>query len=120
MSLVVLTVCGSFHPGSANRSALDCASAALQTRSEIRVHDATPIDQLPALDPELFDAPPAAVARFRAQVDEAQRVILAAPEYAGGLAGSVKNALDWCVGSGSFYRKPVVVMSAGSSGGPHA
>jgi NAD(P)H-dependent FMN reductase len=47
-------------------------------------------------------------------------VLVAAPEYAGALAGAVKNALDWLVGTGEFYGKPVAVMSAGSTGGNHA
>src|SRR5205823_6061916 len=47
-------------------------------------------------------------------------VVVAAPEYAGALAGAVKNAFDWLVGSGELYRKPVAVVSAGTSGGLHA
>src|SRR5262249_2302822 len=42
------------------------------------------------------------------------------PEYAGAIAGALKNALDWLVGSGELYRKPVAVLSAGTSGGEHA
>ena len=41
-------------------------------------------------------------------------------KYAGALAGTVKNALDWLVGSGNLYRKPVVIVTAGTSGGGHA
>jgi NAD(P)H-dependent FMN reductase len=32
----------------------------------------------------------------------------------------VKNAFDWLVGSGEMYRKPVAVLTAGTSGGQHA
>jgi chromate reductase, NAD(P)H dehydrogenase (quinone) len=47
-------------------------------------------------------------------------VLVAAPEYAGGVAGAVKNAFDWLVGSGNLYRKPMAVISAGTSGGRYA
>ena len=47
-------------------------------------------------------------------------MLVAAPEYAGGMAGALKNAFDWLVGSGTMYRKPVGVISAGTSGGRHA
>ena len=50
----------------------------------------------------------------------ADAVLVAAPEYAGGVAGVVKNAFDWVVGAGSMYRKPIGVISAGTSGGHHA
>ena len=36
------------------------------------------------------------------------------------MPGALKNAFDWIVGSGELYSKPVVVMSAGTSGGVHA
>jgi NADPH-dependent FMN reductase len=49
-----------------------------------------------------------------------EAVLIAAPEYAGALAGTVKNALDWIVGSGELYAKPVAVMSAGATGRPFA
>ena len=43
--------------------------------------------------------------------------MIAAPEYAGAIAGTIKNALDWIVGSGELYSKPVAVISAGTTGG---
>jgi NAD(P)H-dependent FMN reductase len=66
------------------------------------------------------DEPSDVVATFRRHIAEADAVIIAAPEYAGSLAGSVKNALDWVVGSGELYEKPVGVLSAGTTGGPFA
>ena len=36
------------------------------------------------------------------------------------MAGAVKNAFDWLVTSGELYRKPVGVLSVGTSGGFHA
>ena len=75
---------------------------------------------VPMLDPDLVDDPPAAVGRLRSSLVAADGVLLAAPEYAGGLAGGVKNALDWLVGSSSLYHRPVAVLSAGTTGGEFA
>ena len=49
--------------------------------------------------------------RFRAACEAADGVLLCVPEYAFGIPGSFKNALDWTVGSGSLYRKPVTVLA---------
>ena len=43
-------------------------------------------------------------------------MLLAVPEYAFGIPGAFKNALDWTVGSGSLYRKPVAVLSVAPPG----
>ena len=49
----------------------------------------------------------------------ADGVIICTPEYAFGVPGSLKNALDWTVGSGSFEGKPLALITA-STGGQYA
>jgi chromate reductase len=72
------------------------------------------------LNPDRGDDPGEAVLALRAQIGAADAVLIAAPEYAGAIAGVVKNALDWIVGSGDLYGKPVALLSAGTSGGVFA
>jgi len=115
----VLLVCGSLQRRSANRAALDVVRAIAFEHSAI-VEEFEALADIPAFDFTRQDEPIAAVAEWRRRVAEADVVVLAAPEYAGGLAGAAKNALDWLVGSGDLYRKPVAVVSAGTSGGVHA
>ena len=115
----VLLVCGSLQRRSANRAALDVVRAIALEHSAI-VEEFEALADIPAFDFTRQDEPIAAVAEWRRRVAEADVVVLAAPEYAGGLAGAAKNALDWLVGSGDLYRKPVAVVSAGTSGGVHA
>jgi NAD(P)H-dependent FMN reductase len=55
------------------------------------------------------------VASLRRAVAQADAVLISTPEYAGGMPGALKNALDWLVGSGELYGKPVVIMSAAPS-----
>jgi chromate reductase len=55
------------------------------------------------------------VASLRRAVAQADAVLISTPEYAGGMPGALKNALDWLVGSGELYGKPVVIMSASPS-----
>jgi NAD(P)H-dependent FMN reductase len=70
--------------------------------------------------PESVDDAPPQVLALRAEFEAADGVIVAIPEYGGGAAGWAKNALDWMIGSGSLYQRPVVVVCAGTTGGPNA
>jgi NAD(P)H-dependent FMN reductase len=56
------------------------------------------------------------VIRFRKACDDAAGVLLAVPEYTFGIPGAFKNTLDWAVGSGSLYRKPVTVLKVSPPG----
>lgn len=115
----IVTVCGSVGRASANRAALDVAVRWLEA-SDIVADDAYDFAGVPVFRPEEVDQPPEPVPRLRKLFESADVVLLAAPEYAGGVAGSTKNALDWMVGSGSLHHKVVAVMSVGTTGGEHA
>jgi NAD(P)H-dependent FMN reductase len=115
----LLTICGSLGPGSANRSALDVVEAEARAAGA-EVHTDAALADIPPFRPDLVDTPPASVAEFRRQITDAHVVVIASPEYAGGIAGTLKNALDWVVGSGDLYGKPVGALAAGSTGGTHA
>ena len=72
-------------------------------------------DQLadvPPFNPDLdTDAPPAAVVRFRAALRAADAVLISSPEYARGVSGVLKNALDWVVSSGELIDKPIALIN---------
>jgi chromate reductase, NAD(P)H dehydrogenase (quinone) len=42
-------------------------------------------------------------------------VLICTPEYANGVPGVLKNALDWVVSSGEFMYKPTAVITASPS-----
>jgi chromate reductase len=74
------------------------------------------LSAIPALE---NNEPPAEVTAFRKQVSEADAIIICTPEYAYGVPGALKNALDWTVSSASFSGKPTALITA-STGGEHA
>jgi NAD(P)H-dependent FMN reductase len=84
------------------------------------VDDFERLADIPPFDPDRAAEPIEVVAEWRARVTAADAVLVAAPEYAGAVAGAVKNAFDWLVGTGELYRKPVAVLSVGTTGGQHA
>lgn len=59
---------------------------------------------------------PNTVLDFRNRIKAADAVLICTPEYAFGVPGSLKNALDWVVGSGELMNKPVSLITASSQG----
>jgi NAD(P)H-dependent FMN reductase len=70
---------------------------------------------LPAFDPDLDTGDPALLppeaAAWRGEVGAAGAVLVSSPEYAHGIPGALKNALDWLVGSTEFPGKPVGLLN---------
>ncbi|HJW09116.1 MAG TPA: NAD(P)H-dependent oxidoreductase, partial [Holophagaceae bacterium] len=52
---------------------------------------------------------------WRDALSAADAVLLCTPEYAHGMPGVLKNALDWVVGSGELVDMPVVALAASPS-----
>lgn len=120
MTCSVLLVCGSLQAMSANRAVLDIARREFSVLDDVTISNAVDIGSIPAFNPDTQHEPPPAVVDLRAQIARSDAVLVATPEYAGSLPGALKNGLDWVVGSGELYAKPVAVISAGTSGGPYA
>jgi NAD(P)H-dependent FMN reductase len=66
--------------------------------------------QFPLFNPELADLPVGVRALYDA-VDGADALLIASPEYAHGVTGTIKNTLDWLVGHPGFAGKPVAVLN---------
>ncbi|HXA01317.1 MAG TPA: NADPH-dependent FMN reductase [Cytophagaceae bacterium] len=74
------------------------------------------LGNLPHFSPEIDgDKSPASVLEYRKQLRSSDGIIICTPEYAYGMPGVLKNALDWVVGSGEFVDKPVAAISASPS-----
>jgi NAD(P)H-dependent FMN reductase len=70
------------------------------------------IGTLPFFNSDLDgDRLPKEVAAFRAVIGAADGLLISSPEYARGIAGVMKNALDWLVGSLEFPNKPVALIN---------
>ncbi|NJR32237.1 MAG: NAD(P)H-dependent oxidoreductase, partial [Chamaesiphon sp. CSU_1_12] len=83
-------------------------------RIELSIYDG--IGNLPHFNPELDDELAiAAVQDWRTQIQAADGILFCTPEYAHGVPGSLKNALDWIVSSGEFMGKPTAIISASPS-----
>src|SRR4051794_25043921 len=111
LSMRVLAVSGSLQARSSNRAVL--RTARRLAPAGIEVVDSMSVGDVPAFNSDLEGegaATPAVVVEWRNQVAGAGGVLIASPEYAHSMPGSLKNALDWLVGSGGLYEKPVAVL----------
>lgn len=59
---------------------------------------------------------PQSVKNLRDKIAAADGILICSPEYAFGVPGSLKNALDWTVSSGSIDNKPLALITASTGG----
>jgi chromate reductase, NAD(P)H dehydrogenase (quinone) len=103
----ILAISGSLRSASKNTSLLR-ALAALDP--SITLYER--IGELPHFNSDVDDAgAPQAVLDYREQLREADLIVISSPEYAHGVPGVMKNALDWVVGSGELMEKPIVLIN---------
>jgi NAD(P)H-dependent FMN reductase len=118
-SIRLLAVSGSLQARSANGATL-LVACDVAAANDAAVDEFDRLAEIPAFNPDRAAERVEVIDDWRRRVSDADVIVVAAPEYAGGVAGAVKNALDWLVGTGELYRKPVAVLSAGTTGGLHA
>lgn len=106
----LLAISGSLRRVSSNTALLHAAARLAPPGLEIRLEPG--IGTLPHFNPDLEGGEPAPVLAFRARLRSADGVLISSPEYAHGIPGSLKNALDWVVGSGELSGKPVALFNA--------
>lgn len=109
----VLAIPGSTSTKSSNAALLRAAQHVAPPGTELIFFDTA---GLPHFNPEHDAEPlPAAVAAFRRLVGEVDALAICSPEYAHGIPGSLKNALDWLVSALEPIGKPVLVICASPS-----
>jgi chromate reductase len=106
----ILAISGSLRAASSNTAVLRAAARVAPAGVSIVLFDG--IAGLPFFNPDLDgDTVPAPVVAFRTLVGEADGILISSPEYARGVAGVLKNALDWLVASFEFPDKPVALIN---------
>jgi len=107
----LLAISGSLRAVSSNASVLHAAALAAPAGLEIALY--TGLADLPAFNPDLdTDEPPEAVRALRRRIGECDGLLICSPEYAHGVPGALKNALDWLVSSLEFSGTPVALINA--------
>jgi chromate reductase len=106
----VLALSGSLRAASINSMLLRAMARLAPAGISVSVFQG--LGELPLFDPDREADCPARVAEFQRLVAESDALIIASPEYAHGVSGTIKNALDWLVGFEAFASKAVAVLNA--------
>jgi chromate reductase, NAD(P)H dehydrogenase (quinone) len=117
MNLLLLS--GSLRSGSTNEAVLRTAADMAPEGVEAAFYDGAA--RLPLFNPDddAEDAPvDEAVAELRRRVAAADAILICTPEYAGALPAAIKNVLEWTVGDGGTYGKPVAWINAAGPAAP--
>ena len=110
MSISILAFCGSLRSASSNATLLRAAALAAPSGVVVTYYDG--LASLPHFNPEIEAMElPDAVRELRRLVGEADGLLISSPEYAHGVPGSLKNALDWLVGGFEFIGKPIALLN---------
>lgn len=108
----ILAISGSLRSRSSNTEALKAAALVAPPGVRAVMYDG--LRDLPPFNPDNDTAGaelPPAVHEFRTLIGAADAVLICSPEYAHGVPGSLKNALDWLVSSSEMLFKPIGLLN---------
>lgn len=106
-----LAISGSLRARSSNTAVLEAAMALAPDGVEVVLYGG--VATLPHFNPdEDVDPLPAPVEAWRAEVGRADALLFCSPEYARGVPGALKNALDWLVSGFEVIGKPIASINA--------
>jgi chromate reductase, NAD(P)H dehydrogenase (quinone) len=106
----VLAISGSLRAASLNSMLLRATARLAPDSIDIRVYAS--LDGIPLFNPDIEASDPEPVRKLREEICASDALIIASPEYAHGITGVLKNALDWMVGTEAFVYKPVAIFNA--------
>ncbi|MFZ6751291.1 NADPH-dependent FMN reductase [Undibacterium sp. Ren11W] len=102
-------------PGSLRAASLNSALLRVIARlapAEISIRQFDGMAHLPLFNPDLEHLNLLPVQSLREAIRAADVLLIASPEYAHGITGVMKNALDWMVSCEVFVNKPVAILNA--------
>lgn len=104
----LLALSGSLRDKSYNAAAIRALRFLVPPHIEITIGH---IEALPLFNPDREHEQIPAVAALKSGLGAADGLIIASPEYAHGISGPMKNALDWLVSGEEFPYKPIMLIN---------
>ncbi len=111
----IIAICGSTRASSSNLNLIKAIADLTSDIFTIKIFGG--LSEIPHFNPDLDnDNPPKQVTEFRQLLRQADGILICTPEYAMGVPGTLKNAIDWTVSSCEFSHKPTALITASSVG----
>jgi NAD(P)H-dependent FMN reductase len=105
----VLAISGSLRRASSNTALVEAAARLAPAGVEVSIY--RELDRIPPFNPDVDEETTEPVLGFRRALGSSDAVVISSPEYAHGVSGVLKNALDWIVGSGDLIGKPIGLIN---------
>ena len=107
----ILAISGSLRAASTNSALVSALARNAPPGCRVTVHDR--LGRLPIFNPDdEGDRTPQEASALIDAVTQADGVIISCPEYAHGVPGGLKNALDWLVSRNAAVAKPAMLVHA--------
>ena len=106
----ILAISGSTRKDSTNQYLIKAITGLTKERFTILPYDR--IAMLPHFNPDQMDDAGTEVNDLRELIRQSDAILICTPEYAHGVPGSLKNAIDWTVGTSDFSGKLVMLLTA--------
>jgi len=111
----ILAIIGSASKNSSNLKLVQ--KIAELTKNDLHINIFDSLSTLPHFDPGLSIAnTPGIIVDFRNAIQEADGIIISTPEYIFSIPAGLKNAIEWCVSTTVFSKKPTGIITASASG----
>ncbi|UCI26950.1 NADPH-dependent FMN reductase [Mesorhizobium sp. B2-8-5] len=107
----IIAISGSLRAASTNSALVAALAANAPADCRVEVYDG--LGRLPIFNPDdEGERTPPEAARLIEMVTQADGVVVSCPEYAHGVPGGMKNALDWLVSRDAAVGKPAMLVHA--------
>jgi len=111
----VLAIIGSASKNSSNQQLVNRIGELTRNDFHLTIFDN--LSTLPHFNPELSIAKtPSEILAFRELISKADGIIICTPEYVFSIPSGLKNAIEWCVSTTIFAKKPVGLITASANG----
>jgi NAD(P)H-dependent FMN reductase len=108
----LVAISGSLRSRSSNGELLRALARIAAPAIDLEIYDG--LGSLPHFNPDLDQEGmqlPEPVQALRRKIADADGLVISSPEYAHGVPGALKNALDWLVGGPEMVYKPIALLN---------